>query len=454
MTFLTSSGLSPSKTNYTQVAQSIQSGSLNYAVDSSGTANTVSVTLSPVPAAYKDGMTIYVKIANTNSGATNVNANGLGNIAVHFKGSALVGMELQVGQIAVFTYLGGVFQLISSFASGATVFNGGTTGGSANTQTCSTTPSSYTLVSGNIITFTAGFTNTAATTLNAESTGAITIKKNGSSGLVDLAAGDITATDSYQVQYNGTFYVLLSSSLSPSLFFQVANNGNESVPATFRQNIGAIGKMNIVVMDTSGTYTPSAHLIGAIVHCTGGGASGSTNSNLNTGNGGGGGAGAEGWGYYNAATIGGSVTVTIGAGGTGVTNGSTANNGSTTSFGSIMSVSGGTASDTVGLSNVNSGLSSGGKGGNTISGAQVSRIGWSGDPGFGAAYNFELQVGGKGADSSWGAGGRGSLGISNNTNTNAENAIGVGAGGGGASNGGNSGSGQGGRVVIYELLAS
>jgi len=240
MAFLASAGYSPSKTNSSQVTQAIQSGALTYAADTSGSANTVTVTLAPVPPAYKTGMMLLIKIANTNSGPTNINANGLGNIPVQFKGTALVGGEFQVGQFALVAYNAGVFQIISVFSSTSQIFSGATTGGSANAQTCSTTPSSYTLNAGNIITFTAGFTNTGATTLNAQSTGAITIKKNGSSGLIDLAAGDIVATDSYQVQYNGTFYVLLSSSLTPSSFFQVANNLSEGNPLTMRTNMGAL----------------------------------------------------------------------------------------------------------------------------------------------------------------------------------------------------------------------
>lgn len=58
----------------------VQNNSFTYAVDSSGAANTVTVALSPALTAYADGQSFWVKIANTNTGNTNINVNSLGDL--------------------------------------------------------------------------------------------------------------------------------------------------------------------------------------------------------------------------------------------------------------------------------------------------------------------------------------------------------------------------------------
>src|SRR6266702_727591 len=60
----------------------IQRNQPKWSLDSSGAANTITVALTPALAEYKAGLEILVKIANTNTGATVVNCNTLGNKAV------------------------------------------------------------------------------------------------------------------------------------------------------------------------------------------------------------------------------------------------------------------------------------------------------------------------------------------------------------------------------------
>lgn len=85
---------------------------------------------------------------------------------------------------------------------------GGSSTGSGNAHelTLATAP---TLALGLTITFTASYTNTGATTLNANGTGVATIKR----GLErnDLTAGDIVSGGVYTVYYDGTYYVLMPS---------------------------------------------------------------------------------------------------------------------------------------------------------------------------------------------------------------------------------------------------
>jgi hypothetical protein len=86
-----------------------------------------------------------------------------------------------------------------------TLFTGGTSTGSGNAQVvASTTPSGLTLFNGATIVFTAGFTNTGATTFNIGGTGVITVKKLSGASYVNLSSGDITAGHTVFATYNST----------------------------------------------------------------------------------------------------------------------------------------------------------------------------------------------------------------------------------------------------------
>ncbi|VVC75978.1 hypothetical protein AQUSIP_12790 [Aquicella siphonis] len=121
----------------------LQSNSAIYAVDTSGAANTITAALTPVLAAYTAGMTLYIKIANTNTGATTVNVNSLGSKDVKLvDGTALSGGEIIAGQIAQLDYNGTYFQLVNP----ANVTFGGIT--SVNVQLLTASSGTYTPTTG------------------------------------------------------------------------------------------------------------------------------------------------------------------------------------------------------------------------------------------------------------------------------------------------------------------
>ncbi len=60
----------------------VQNGTGVYVVDTSGSANTITIAPSPALAALTAGTEVRVKVANTNTGAVVMNTNGLGNVAV------------------------------------------------------------------------------------------------------------------------------------------------------------------------------------------------------------------------------------------------------------------------------------------------------------------------------------------------------------------------------------
>jgi hypothetical protein len=85
---------------------------------------------------------------------------------------------------------------------------GGTSGGSANAQTV-TLDVAPTVALGLTITFTAGFTNTGATTLNPNAIGAVDVRKGVNNDA--LEAADIVLGAEYTVYHDGTFYKLMPS---------------------------------------------------------------------------------------------------------------------------------------------------------------------------------------------------------------------------------------------------
>lgn len=101
----------------------IQQDTPNYAQDTSGAANTITVALSPSPAALTNGMEIRTKIANSSTGATVMNVNGLGNVACKTTSGADFGVNTVVAN-GIYTFVydanGTRFQLQGFTAATAT----------------------------------------------------------------------------------------------------------------------------------------------------------------------------------------------------------------------------------------------------------------------------------------------------------------------------------------------
>lgn len=126
----------------------------------------------------------------------------------------------------------------------------------------------------------------------------------------------------------------------------LTSNGAGTLP-TWQDNAGgsAFLSVNAQYFTSSDTYTPTANMKYCIVECIGGGGGGGASSATGAGQwacapGGGGGCYAR--SLLDAATVGASQVVTIGAGGAGGINpAGTGSTGGTTSFGALVSASGG-----------------------------------------------------------------------------------------------------------------
>jgi microcystin-dependent protein len=86
-------------------AGQVQRNAFNYASSAGGTANALTATLTPAPASYTDDLTVVVRVASANTGATTLNVNGLGATAVVGAGhQPLQGGELAANGFACFAY--------------------------------------------------------------------------------------------------------------------------------------------------------------------------------------------------------------------------------------------------------------------------------------------------------------------------------------------------------------
>jgi hypothetical protein len=123
-----------------QVAQ-LQQQAGNYAVDT-GSVNTYAVTLNPVPSSlsFLIGVPIRVKIANTNTGASSFSANGLSAVVKNPDGTGLINGQLVAGGIAIFTYDGSAYELLSTPGYHPGFTNGGSFGPSGSLGGSGTTP--------------------------------------------------------------------------------------------------------------------------------------------------------------------------------------------------------------------------------------------------------------------------------------------------------------------------
>lgn len=101
------------RNQYPSVAQ-VQDGSVVTAADT-GSADAYVITLTPAITAYATGQLFWVKVANTNTGASTLNVNGVGTKTVKKGGTTDVAAgDLEADKVYGFHYDGTNFQLVSA----------------------------------------------------------------------------------------------------------------------------------------------------------------------------------------------------------------------------------------------------------------------------------------------------------------------------------------------------
>jgi hypothetical protein len=276
---------------------------------------------------------------------------------------------------------------------------------------------------------------------------------NGGSGGATVTIQNTGATSAY----NFNLPTAAGSSGQPLL------SGGGSIPMTFGtlgiggggtgSTGGAVVRVKVQKFTASGTYTPSAGLLYAIIECVGGGGGGGSAAGGGSTAyfiGGGGGSGSYSRSYVSAATLGASQAVTVGSGGNGGAAGS--NNGaagSSTSVGSLCVGNGG-AGGTFGSTTQVPAAGAGGTAG-------TGDLAAAGTPGATGLYSVTNQIAfamGSGASSAFGGGAVNITWTSSGavTGNNAGN-YGAGGSGGGALNTSSNaagGNGSAGIAVITE----
>lgn len=119
---------------------------------------------------------------------------------------------------------------------------GATSGGSANTQTISLTPAITAYAAGMRISFLAGYTNTAAATLNVDSVGATAIKKLAITS--DIAAGDIQSGNLVTVVHDGTYWRLLDTDVRAFTTIAAAGTTQGTATAITAKNVTVTGTLH------------------------------------------------------------------------------------------------------------------------------------------------------------------------------------------------------------------
>ena len=143
--FITSSTLA----KLTAVPAAVQGGNWSSATDT-GAVNALAVTLAPAPAALVAMQQIRCRVANTNTGATTLNVNGLGALpVVHSDQSALNAGDINGGQIALLMYdaINNNFQITKTGLSGV-LNEAQTTIASAGTVNIGAASANHILISG------------------------------------------------------------------------------------------------------------------------------------------------------------------------------------------------------------------------------------------------------------------------------------------------------------------
>jgi len=201
------SGFTPSETNLQQLAEATRSQRINYAIDT-GSQNNLVVAFDPPLTEYTQGLTLRVRVRQTNNDRCSINA-GAGARSIRKMNGAEVGDgELPAGCIATLVFDGAVFQL-SNFGGGAggdNVFIGVNVPYTEDLSTepgriiAKFTPPITSLVAGNIVAVRVANTAPGATRMEIDDLQPINLLPNGGGIMLQ---GDIAAGDVVQFFYDG-----------------------------------------------------------------------------------------------------------------------------------------------------------------------------------------------------------------------------------------------------------
>lgn len=243
----------PNENDLLQLIKSVRSQRINFA-DDTGSANVLSVAFDPPLNAYTLGLPIHVRVHQTNTGGSSIDA-GAGRVSIiRSDGNALSNGDLPAGGIVDMMFDGTNFQLVNFLGaggSGSIVNNYNNipyvvdTSPTPNIVTANFAPAITTLAAGTAFLVKIANTNTADSIINVNTFTNKAIRANSGGKLLpgDLAAGDIKI-----FVYDGTNFYIEPNELIPS-------DVSILVPSQFAQPQDAINAISRKTIAKSATLT-------------------------------------------------------------------------------------------------------------------------------------------------------------------------------------------------------
>jgi len=241
------SKLVPDSGDLEQVSKAVRSQRMNYCEDT-GSVNTLSVAFDPPLTVYTIGLPIHVKVRNTNTGPSTIDA-GAGRVPIRRpNGAEMAAGDLPGGGLAALCYDGTVFQMLNFGTAGGPVspiiqqipycVDTSTT---VNLVIANFSPAITALAAGLIIMVKIANTNNSFSNINVNGLGSKPIYAQGGSPNWPLLPGDIQANDTVVMIYDGTaFWIYPNTTITQSVWFY-----NIDTVTKFDQLFVALGRKRI-----------------------------------------------------------------------------------------------------------------------------------------------------------------------------------------------------------------
>jgi len=209
-----SSDFDPSDSDLMQLLRSIRRQKINFAIDT-GALNNLVVTLDPPLEEYHQGFPLRVLVAYDNSGATQINVNGLGLRDIkRSDGSALQAGDIKAGMIANLVDTGTVYQLQNPLIGTPSTANTyqtdipyvADTSGVANTITAVYSPAITSITEGKFISVKVANKNTSGVTINVNALTGLPIYRDDGTA---LQAGDVLQNETILLENHSTYYQII-----------------------------------------------------------------------------------------------------------------------------------------------------------------------------------------------------------------------------------------------------
>ena len=210
-----------------------------YNVSDTGAANAYVATLTPAITAYTTLLRLSLKVANSNTGASTLNLNTVGAVAIRkrsYAGAlvALAGGELVAGNVYDFVHDGTYFQLLGQAGVSGTEFQQNSpivptaVGGTADAITATYAPAVTALTNGMSLMVRAAYANATTTPTFTPASGLIAAKTIVKGNGLALAVADIAGAGHWvELQYDSTLdkWVLLNPANGVSVPSNASANG-------------------------------------------------------------------------------------------------------------------------------------------------------------------------------------------------------------------------------------